>query len=53
DSGPGFDHAALLKMREAAAGQLSGRGIMLVKQLCLSLAYAEKGNDVTAVYCLA
>jgi hypothetical protein len=50
DSGPGFDHAAILKKREAAASQLSGRGIMLVKQLCLSLAYAEKGNDVTAIY---
>jgi len=50
DSGPGFDHAAMLKMREADASQLSGRGIMLVKQLCLSLAYTEKGNDVTAVY---
>lgn len=52
DSGPGFDHLTLLKKREAAASQLSGRGIMLVKQLCQSLAYAEKGNDVTAIYSL-
>ncbi|MBI5752798.1 MAG: SpoIIE family protein phosphatase [Hydrogenophilales bacterium] len=50
DSGPGFDHAAIIKKREAATGQLSGRGIMLVKQLCLSLVYSGKGNDVTAVY---
>lgn len=52
DSGPGFDHVAIITKNEAAAAQLSGRGIMLVKQLCLSLAYAEKGNDVTAVYSL-
>lgn len=52
DSGSGFDHVAKMKNREAAAGQLSGRGIMLVRQLCHSLTYTEKGNDVTAVYSL-
>ncbi|MEK6662466.1 MAG: fused response regulator/phosphatase [Pseudomonadota bacterium] len=53
DSGPGFDRAAMLEKRKDAADQLSGRGIMLVKQLCLSLTYSEQGNDVTAVYSLA
>lgn len=52
DSGPGFDHAALLRQHEASSAQLSGRGIRLVKQLCLSLDYSEGGKAVCAVYLL-
>lgn len=50
DSGPGFDFADMIAKRETMQDQFSGRGIMLVKQLCLSLDYAGKGNEVTAVY---
>lgn len=50
DSGPGFDFLNLIAKREADENQLSGRGIMLVKQLCLSLEYAGSGNEATAVY---
>jgi CheY-like chemotaxis protein len=53
DSGPGFDFAGMIAKREAHQNQLSGRGIMLVKQLCLSLDYFGNGNEATAVYPLS
>lgn len=53
DSGPGFDFAAMIAKREAAQGQFSGRGIMLVKQMCLSLDYSGSGNEATAIYHLS
>jgi len=53
DSGPGFDFTSMIAKREAQQDQLSGRGIMLVKQLCLSLEYADQGNEATAIYHLS
>jgi hypothetical protein len=53
DSGPGFDFAGMIANREAAPDQFSGRGILLVKQMCLSLDYSGKGNEATAVYHLS
>ena len=50
DSGPGFDYDS----HEDGDGEvhtgLSGRGIMLVKDLCESLAYHGKGNVAEAIY---
>lgn len=53
DSGPGFDFAGMIAKREAKPDQFSGRGIMLVKQMCLSLDYSGKGNEATAIYQLS
>lgn len=53
DSGPGFDFAAMIAKREAAHSQFSGRGIMLVKQMCISLDYSGDGNEATAIYHLS
>lgn len=49
DSGPGFDYHRLLHgLRNA--GDLHGRGITLVSQLCKSLRYEGAGNLAEAVY---
>ncbi len=53
DSGPGFDYRNIIAKYEASDKQFSGRGILLVKQLCLSLEYTDKGNEATAVYQLS
>jgi len=52
DSGPGFDVEAILKAldKEANAHLFCGRGIFLVKELCLSLDYTPPGNRVEAIY---
>ncbi len=47
DSGPGFDWQAL---RPAALDAYSGRGIALLRRLCTSVEFAERGNVVQAVY---
>jgi len=52
DSGKGFDHKQLRKSLDDNAG-LSGRGIELIKQICQTVEYNEKGNEVTAVYSFA
>ncbi len=46
DSGPGFDYEKCHK----ASNSFSGRGIMLLEQLCESLHYCGNGNQVEAVY---
>ena len=53
DSGTGFDFNGMIAQRESSATQLSGRGIMLVKQLCFSLEYVGNGNEATAIYPLS
>ncbi|NMP31383.1 fused response regulator/phosphatase [Thalassotalea sp. M1531] len=53
DSGKGFDHQALeLSTKQVAieSQQLSGRGILLVSQLCEQLHYQEDGTMVSAEY---
>ncbi len=53
DSGEGFDAAPLIenaaKNMQSNQG-FSGRGIPLVKSLCKTLVYNEKGNRVEALY---
>jgi CheY-like chemotaxis protein len=51
DSGAGFDHVSILKSITQTSSEVpSGRGILLVKELCTSLRYEEPGNKVEAVY---
>lgn len=49
DSGPGFDHAGLGDSLEDNRAP-SGRGVSLVRRLCVSLTYRGNGNCVEAVY---
>lgn len=49
DSGDGFDPAAV-PLVEAAGDQVQGRGMGLVRALCESVMYNERGNVVKAVY---
>ncbi len=46
DSGPGFD----MIDEEREEKSLSGRGIMLVRQLCSAVTYHHPGNRITAIY---
>jgi CheY-like chemotaxis protein len=53
DSGNGFDFSEIKRRLENTNdenGQLSGRGIEIVEQLCESLIYKEKGTVVEASY---
>jgi hypothetical protein len=52
DSGPGFDFVGMIAKRESAPDQFSGRGIMLVKQLCIKLEYFGNGNEACAIFSL-
>ncbi len=47
DSGAGFERSSDAPMDSEMAP--SGRGIDLVEELCTSVAYNERGNDVEAV----
>lgn len=49
DSGSGFDPVAVPSV-EKIGGQPQGRGIILVRALCESVMYNERGNAVKAVY---
>ena len=49
DSGKGFDVGQKGEALDVNSG-LSGRGIALVKQICKSVEYNNKGNEVRAVY---
>ncbi|REL35322.1 ATP-binding SpoIIE family protein phosphatase [Thalassotalea euphylliae] len=56
DSGKGFDHKAFLEKISSAENvelALSGRGIILVSQLCEQLDYRKGGSEVTASYLLS
>ncbi len=48
DSGDGFDHANL--PAEADQHGLSGRGIILIRELCESVNFIGKGNITEAIY---
>lgn len=50
DSGPGFDHLSAGECTVAEEGTCGGRGIKLVRSLCKSLVYNDKGNCAEAVY---
>lgn len=50
DSGPGFDHETLVIEDSADPLRLHGRGIHLLKSLCVSLDYLGAGNTVEAIY---
>lgn len=49
DTGPGFDEDAVLKQLEEQP-LASGRGMLLVRSLCTSLTYSDKGRVAEAVY---
>ena len=49
DSGPGFDYAAHLRQLEENTG-VHGRGILLIRSVCVSLHYSGKGNIAQADY---
>jgi len=50
DSGKGFDYSNHnIPDKETHTG-LSGRGIMLISDLCESISYMGKGNIVEAIY---
>ncbi|REL29767.1 ATP-binding SpoIIE family protein phosphatase [Thalassotalea euphylliae] len=56
DSGKGFDHKAFLEKistEQEVEMALSGRGIILVSQLCDQLDYRKGGSEVTASYLLS
>lgn len=50
DSGPGFDHVAMLTDKPSDGHELRqhGRGIFLVRSLCVELSYHGVGNRVLA-----
>ena len=50
DSGEGFDFENLSLPDPDSHIGLSGRGILLVKNLCESLTYIGKGNISVAIY---
>ena len=54
DSGPGFDHRSRLKeLQNADAGPSTayhGRGLKLLTELCESLTYRGRGNEVEVVF---
>ena len=49
DSGPGFDHESRLQQKVDQTG-LSGRGILLIGDLCDELEYLGRGNIAQACY---
>ncbi|VAX10997.1 Serine phosphatase RsbU, regulator of sigma subunit / Serine-protein kinase RsbW [hydrothermal vent metagenome] len=50
DSGPGFDYKSYKPAAQKNGLIPSGRGMMLIKELCKSVAYSDPGNKVEAVY---
>jgi signal transduction histidine kinase len=52
DSGPGFDWQDLDAGSTEASTRLYGRGLLLVRGLCLSLRHRGRGNVAEAVYAL-
>ncbi|MCP4994075.1 MAG: SpoIIE family protein phosphatase [Gammaproteobacteria bacterium] len=52
DSGVGFNIEKLQRRQFSASNTTpSGRGVLLVKELCESLVYSPPGNKVEAAYC--
>ncbi len=52
DSGPGFDYHAVLDRSLDNNTTPAGRGIPLVKSLCIDMRYDGKGNEVVVHYAL-
>jgi len=50
DSGPGFDYKSYKPATQSNTLIPSGRGMILLKELCQSLEYSEPGNKAKAVY---
>ncbi len=50
DSGSGFDYKSYISNIQANTAIPSGRGLMLVKELCKSFVYTDPGNIVEATY---
>ncbi len=50
DSGSGFDYKSYISNIKMDSSIPSGRGLMLTRELCKSLAYSEPGNKVEATY---
>ncbi len=50
DSGPGFDYSEFVNLQHHSENQYSGRGILLINELCESLSYHGKGNIAEAIY---
>ncbi len=50
DSGQGFDFLTLGLSEKSDSNQLSGRGILLLNELCESVTFHEPGNIVEVVY---
>lgn len=46
DSGPGFDYEKVLETSRPDQAKFSGRGLILLQQICTRLEYAGKGNQV-------
>lgn len=53
DSGPGFDHAAVLEGTSLAGELPFGRGLALVRAMSASFEFNEAGNAVTAILALS
>ena len=53
DSGNGFDFSMLEHSEESSQTGFSGRGIMLVKELCESVTYQPPGNSVKVLFALS
>jgi anti-sigma regulatory factor (Ser/Thr protein kinase) len=52
DSGPGFDHQAILRSLNSVEIRIIGCGIPLVKSLCSQMKYLGAGNEVVVHYLL-
>jgi CheY-like chemotaxis protein/anti-sigma regulatory factor (Ser/Thr protein kinase) len=52
DSGPGFDYPSVLSRTLDDNTTLSGRGIPLVKSLCVDMRYDGNGNEAVVHYAL-
>ncbi|MES9968044.1 MAG: ATP-binding protein, partial [Sedimenticola sp.] len=50
DSGSGFDYPEYLKDFDTGLSKLSGRGIMLLRQLCEKVTYESPGNKAEVIY---
>lgn len=49
DEGPGFDTSALLKSTKLNLGQMSGRGILLMRTFMDEVTYNTRGNQINLV----
>ncbi|HEX7036024.1 MAG TPA: fused response regulator/phosphatase [Pseudomonadales bacterium] len=51
DSGPGFDYSAKLAELDAPReGEYHGRGLRLLRELCQSVSFRGRGNEVEVVF---